>query len=274
MELQSSKSKKIRIFTSFVICLFLHCCISFKAAAVEKENITSYNEPQAVRVLPVADSLSAGTNFLKVTLPTYDPQNNSTPDPEKKTVRIVPKFEFFGDSLWHCPLIDYKSDYFVVGAFYAPNPIVYADKKDYCAINFTTEDLEKIKKQIPKNIEKFIQNGWFLSLPTDRLSYYMIDENPIVYNIEKKYLVDPPIYPAITTGINTTNHQPEPVPLGRYYIEPDAYLLVLIKSDYFRYIEDHRIDGDDILLRLNLKSDGAYYPFVFPLIFKQYEVDN
>ena len=257
MELQSSKSKKIRLYTAFVICLF--CSISFKAAAVEKGNNTTDIVPQAVRALPVADSLSDNIKPLNVKLSTYDPKRDSAPTPERKEVIIAPKFEFFGDSLWHCPLIDYKSDYFVVGAFYAPDPIVYDDKNAYSALAFTNEDIDEIKKQTPGNIEKLIEKGWFLRFPLDQISIQMNDDNPIIYNVEKKYLVDPPIYPVtVKDGKNS-----EYTPVGRYYRKPDAYLLVLIKSDYLRSIHEDRIG-----LKLKLKSNGAYYPVVFPLLLK------
>ena len=90
MELQSSKSKKIRLYTAFVICLF--CSISFKAAAVEKGNNTTDIVPQAVRALPVADSLSDNIKPLNVKLSTYDPKRDSAPTPERKEVIIAPKF--------------------------------------------------------------------------------------------------------------------------------------------------------------------------------------
>lgn len=192
--------------------------------------------------------------------------NKTYPAAEEKngSERDVSNLIFFGDSIGYCPIIEWDSKYYVCGIFYGDDPIVCIDQEKYQALAFDSDMYKKLLKTKPKRIEDLIESGWAINLAYYGIFYHdLIEDDPIVRYLKNYFDID-----RLTRTIDTKSVKGiKDMTFGRFENKPDAYLLILVRGEFFKTdLFGNCLDCD--FKTLKLKSNIAYYPLVLPLFNK------
>ena len=158
MEFQSRKKKTLIL----ILCLMHSLLLSSNQLLGVPVDFQDSSLPKITHTIDRKNLLDINIQPINLTRSTEQDEEEL-----KKEERQERKYIYLlGDSTYTLPLINPNNEYYLIGAFYATDPIICIENGVILgAITFDKIKSDVFKKKSPKSVSDLIEQGWYLCCP-------------------------------------------------------------------------------------------------------------